>query len=350
MSKNNITINDVAKAAGVSKATVSRYLNGKTKLMTKETSERIENVIELLNYRPSEVARSLKSRKTKTIGVILADIRSPFYAALLSGIEEKLIERDYSAIFVNSGKSHDTELKNVTSFLSRNVDGILINTTSFNNEELIAMTANRIPMVLIDRYINNHNFSVVTIDNEKMFDLIFDHLQSQGYNRFAFIVGQWKSNSTRIKRRNLFLKNMKERFGVDAENDVYAIHTDFPTYGDGVDAFLTSLKAGDRPCIIGSNSDATFSVYHALIERGIKIPEQVGIIGPEDWSLGRDMAWPDVMATPLTTIAFDSVGIGRKAAELIIERIEHPENELKEIKMPVELYIRESTKGTGIKK
>ncbi len=350
MSRNNITINDVAKAAGVSKATVSRYLNGRTELMTKETADRIESVIELLNYRPSEVARSLKSRKTKTIGVILADIRSPFYAALLSGIEEKLYEYGYSAIFVNSGKSHDTEIKNVTDFLSRNVDGILINTTSYNNEELIAMTANRIPMVLIDRYINNHSFSIVTIDCDSMFDQIFDHLEAEGYNRFGFIVGQWKANSTRIRRRGLFLKNMKERFGVDASGDVYAVHEDYPTYGDAADAFLRSLKPGDRPCIIGSNSDATFSVYHALIERGVKIPDEVGITGPEDWSLGRDMAWPDVMATPLTTIAFDSVGIGRTAAELIIERIEHPENELKEIQMPVELCIRESTKGTGIKK
>ena len=349
MDKKSITINDVAKAAGVSKATVSRYLNGKTSLMTKETSDRIASVIELLNYRPSEVARSLKSRKTKTIGVILADIRSPFYAAVLSGIEEILLEHDYSAIFVNSGKSHEMELRNIEYFLSRNVDGILINTTSYNNEELIAMTASRIPIVLIDRYINNHTFSIVTIDCEMMFTQIFDHLEGEGYNRFAFFVGQWKSNSTRIRRRELFLNNMKERFGIDAENDVYAIHEDYPTYGEGVDAFISSLKPGDRPCIIGSNSDATFSIYHALIEKGIKIPEEVGITGPEDWSLGRDMAWPDVMATPLTTVIFDSVEIGRKAAELMIERIEHPENTLKEIKMPVELYVRESTKGTGIK-
>ena len=247
MDKKSITINDVAKAAGVSKATVSRYLNGKTSLMTKETSDRIASVIELLNYRPSEVARSLKSRKTKTIGVILADIRSPFYAAVLSGIEEILLEHDYSAIFVNSGKSHEMELRNIEYFLSRNVDGILINTTSYNNEELIAMTASRIPIVLIDRYINNHTFSIVTIDCEMMFTQIFDHLEGEGYNRFAFFVGQWKSNSTRIRRRELFLKNMKERFGIDAENDVYAIHEDYPTYGEGVDAFISSLKPGDRP-------------------------------------------------------------------------------------------------------
>ena len=123
MSKKNITINDVAKAAGVSKATVSRYLNGHTELMTEKTRERIAGVIELLNYRPSEVARSLKSRKTRTIGVILSDIRSPFYAAVISGVEEKLLEHGYSAIFMNSNGNVETELRNVENlmFAGRNI-------------------------------------------------------------------------------------------------------------------------------------------------------------------------------------------------------------------------------------
>lgn len=350
MSKKNITINDVAKAAGVSKATVSRYLNGKTDLMKSTTADRIANVINLLNYRPSEVARSLKSRKTHTVGVILSDIRSPFYAAVISGIEEKLLEYNYSAIFVNSGKSEENEIKNVRNLLSRDVDGILINTVSYYNEELIALTANRIPIVLIDRYINNHSFSVATIDNDLMFKNIFDHLEANGYNRFAFFVGQWKKNSTRIKRRAAFLKNVQERFGTDASNDVYAIKEDYPTYGEGIDAFLKSLKPGDKPCIIGSNSDATFSAYHALIERTIKIPDEIGIVGPEDWALGKDLSWPDMLATPVTTVVFDSVEEGRRSAELMIEKIENPDSKVREIKIPVYLCVRDSTKGTGERK
>ena len=350
MSKKNITINDVAKAAGVSKATVSRYLNGRTELMTEKTRERIADVVELLNYRPSEVARSLKSRKTRTVGVILSEIRSPFYAAVISGIEEKLLEYDYSAIFVNSNGSEETELRNVENLISRGVDGILINTVSFNNEALISLTANRIPMVLVDRYIRNHRFPVAGIDNEMMFALLFDHLQAEGYNRFAYFTEQWDRNSTRITRRNCFLRNVKERFGADAEGDVYAIHQDYGSYGEGLDAFLSVLKPGDRPCVVGTNSDVTFSAYHAMMERGIRIPEEMGIAGPEDWAWGKEMSWPDMLATPVTTMAFDTVELGRISAELMVKRIEDPDGGTEDIKIPVELNIRNSTKGTGSRK
>lgn len=347
MNKKNITINDVAKAAGVSKATVSRYLNGKTDLMSEKTRDRIAKVIELLNYHPSEIARSLKSRKTKLIGVVLADIRSPFYSAVIQGIEEKLFEYGYSAIFINSGKSEETELRNIQTLLARDVDGILINTVSYYNEELISMTAGRVPVALIDRHISNHSFSIVGIDNEMLFDQLFDHLTEQGFNRFAFFVGRWKKNATRITRRKCFLDNMQRRFGIDATNDVYAIHEDYPHYVDGMDAFISSLRPGDRPCVIGSNSDATFSAYQAIVERGLRIPEDIGIAGPEDWNWGSDMSWPDVMGTPLTTVTFDSVEIGRKAAELIMEKIEDPNSEIRDIKVPVKLYVRKSTIGKG---
>ncbi|MBQ1379742.1 MAG: LacI family DNA-binding transcriptional regulator, partial [Erysipelotrichaceae bacterium] len=180
MTKKKITINDVAEAAGVSKATVSRYLNGRTDLMTEKTRDRIAHVIDLLNYHPSELARSLKSKKTRTIGVILTDIRSPFYSAVLSGIDEKLSEYGYSAIYVNSSDDPEKELANLQNLLSKDVDGILINTVSYRNEALISETANRIPMVLIDREIENHSFSVVRIDNKKMVSLLFDHLEEEG--------------------------------------------------------------------------------------------------------------------------------------------------------------------------
>ncbi len=347
MTKKKITINDVAETAGVSKATVSRYLNGRTDLMTEKTRDRIAHVIDLLNYHPSELARSLKSKKTRTIGVILTDIRSPFYSAVLSGIDEKLNEFGYSAVYVNSSDDPEKELANLQNLLSKDVDGILINTVSYRNEPLISETANRIPMVLIDREIENHSFSVVKVDNKKMVSLLFDHLEEEGFNRFAFFTGPWRNISTRIARREGFLEEVEKRFRYDATADVFSIGDDYPSYEEGLNTFLSTLKEGDIPCVIGSNSVSTFSAYHAIALKKLRVPEDIGIAGPEDWAWADDMSWPDVMGTPVTTMVFDSKEIGRRSAELMIEKIDDPNCHNREVIVPANLFVRESTKRKG---
>ena len=174
--KKNITINDVASAAGVSKTTVSRYLNNRTDLMSEKTKNRIEKMIELLDYHPSELARSLKSKKTKTIGVVVPELRSPFYTSAISGIEEVLKKHGYSIIIMECENKLENEQNNIKEMLSRDVDGIIVDTVSSDNEYLVSLDIQKFPIVLLDRYIKNHKMDIAYIDNETMMIDLFDWL------------------------------------------------------------------------------------------------------------------------------------------------------------------------------
>lgn len=343
MTKKNITIYDVASAAGVSKTTVSRYLNNRTDLMSEKTRARIEKVIDILDYHPSELARSLKSKRTHTIGVIVSEIRSPFFSAVISGVEEVLFENGYSAIFMDCGNDKDKEERYIKETLSRDVEGIIINTTSNNNDYLVSLDIQKVPIVLCDRYVKNHKLDIVTIDNEKLTNDIFDHLLEQGFNRFAFFTEPWKENSSRQGRRNYFLKVIKDRLGYDASRDVYTIGTDYKDCSEALDAFAKTFGANDIPIIIGVNSVTTFEVYLAIQKKNLRIPEDIGICGPDDWNWENYMSWPDITSTPVTTLNFDSKTLGRKCAELLLERINNPQKEMEEIKIPAVLKIRQST-------
>ena len=347
MTKKNITIYDVASAAGVSKTTVSRYLNGRTDLMSEKTRARIEKVINLLDYHPSELARSLKSKRTHTIGVIVSEIRSPFFSAVISGVEEILFENGYSAIFMDCGNDKEKEERYIKETLSRDVEGIIINTTSNVNDYLVSLDIQKVPIVLCDRYVANHKLDIVTIDNEKLTYDIFDHLLEQGFNRFAFFTEPWKENSSRLNRRKFFLKVIKEKLGYDASRDVYTIGTDYKDCDEALNTFAKTFGANDVPVIIGVNSVTTFEVYLAIQRKNLKIPQDIGICGPDDWNWENYMSWPDITSTPVTTINFNSKLLGRKCAELLLERINIPTKEMEEIKIPAELKIRESTIRKG---
>ena len=168
-----VTINEIANAVGVSKTTVSRYLNGRLDLMSKKTAERIKAVIELSDYNPSEFARALKSHKTRMIGVVISDIKSPWSSAIISSCGAELRRHGYTALFMDSNDTEETEREVVSTLVARGVDGLIINTSSYNNKYLIEYAAKNIPIVLCDRYIRDYKFDIATFESENsMLELI----------------------------------------------------------------------------------------------------------------------------------------------------------------------------------
>lgn len=343
MKKKNITIKDVASAAGVSKTTISRYLNGRYELMGPKTKERIEKVIKLLDFHPSELARSLKSKKTNTIGVVVSEIQSPFFAATIKGIEDVLFDNGYSAIFMDCGNNYEKEEKYIQEMLMRDVEGLIINTTRMDNDYLVSLDVQKIPIVLCDRYIKNHKFDIVSIDNENMMKQIFDHLEKQGFNRFAFFSEPWSQNSSRTNRRKFFLNEIKQRFGYDASRDTYEIGTSYKDCDEALECFAKTFGKNDIPVIIGVNTVVTFAAYRAILKKGLKVPKDIGIVGPDDWNWDGSMSWPDVTATSVTTTLFDSRNLGANCAKLLLNKINNPDKKIEEIKLNTSLIIRNST-------
>ncbi len=343
----NYTINDIATVAGVSKATVSRYINGHTNLMTAETANRIKSVIEMANYTPNELARNLKKNTSNMIGVVLSDISSPFSSSLIIGISDYLDKRGYIPLITTCNNDISKEQHAISSLISKGVSGILVNTVSYENNYLIEQAAKGLPIVLCDRYVKDYNFNIVTTESDDiMFDLI-THLKENGYTKIAIFSEKISNNSSRIRRTKSFLSAMHSIFGSTYQDNVYEIDSSEESSTiDALRSFLSTTEQHDIPAVIGANSVSTVLLCSAIMKLNLPIPDKIGVCGPEDWGWTTAMNWPNLIHVPVTTFVIHPQIIGRKAAELLISKINNPGSSPEEIIIRSSLIIRESTNRT----
>lgn len=346
--RKKVNINDIAVAAGVSKTTVSRYLNGRPDLMSEKTRERIKSIIELLDYQPSDIARNLKLKRTNLIGVIVADMTSPFSASLIVAVGEYLSGCGYVPLFADSGNSQKHEEDIVNMLLSKGVAGLLINTCSYVNPNIISVACRGVPIVLCDRYIQNYRFNIVTVDNGSALRGLVSHLRDQGYSRPALFTQPPENNSSRSLRRDAFLSAVQTLYGYDPFEDIYILK-DRPD-GDAaalqLERFMGSLRFGDIPAIICTNSVTTVLVYRAIRNAGLRIPQDIGICGPDDWDWDTNMTWSMLLEPAITTFSIPTKEMGRQASSLLLELLQNQDQEARELLLPSELRIRASTLRT----
>ncbi len=341
---NKVTINDIAKAVGCSKATISRYLNGRTDLISQATSERIKAVIQMTNYQPNELARNLKKTVTNLVGIIIADIASPFSAPLIKGISEYLESIGYIPLFMDSHNNLEKEEQAVSSLIVRGVSGILVNTSSYENNFLVEKAAKGLPIVLCDRYIKDHNFDIVTNENDEIFSELLEHLKSNGYTRVAFFSEKILNSSSRIRRTDAFLKGMQKTYGYNAAADVYEIERDNDALTQSkLQKFFDSMGPDDVPAVIGVNAMITVILFKAIKKMHLSIPNDVGLCGSEDWDLTNVMNWPELLSPSITTIVIEPQLMGKKAAKLLVDRINNPAKPMEEVIIRNKLFLRESS-------
>ena len=182
-------IKDIAAEAGVSPATVSRYLNNRPGQMTEETRARIAAVIERTGYRPRAAARNLRSSRTNLIGVILADIANPFSSAMLEGLSASAAARGCSLMTAISGNDSAKEAESLTRLIDAGVDGLVVNTCG-DNDEAIAAAAGRLPVVLLDRDVADGGVDLVTSNNRELVAGLVDELAAAGSERLCLLTGQ----------------------------------------------------------------------------------------------------------------------------------------------------------------
>ena len=338
------TISDIALASGVSKTTVSRYINGRRDLMSDKTGERIRAVIEMFNYQPSDIARSLKMKKTNLIGVLVADMTSPFSTAIMVSIGDTLAKHGYTPLFADSADSLEKEIETVNMFRSKDVAGLLVNTTSSANNHLISVACQGMPVVLCDRYIENYKFNIVTIENMRSVHSLVEHLKEQGFSRPVLFTERWENNSSRSLRREYFIQSVRELYGYDPSGDVFLI-----AEGPGcspreqIERLWESLSPGEIPAVIGVNSVTTILAYKAIRSLGLRIPQDIGLCGPEDWNWRAEMNWPLLVDPPITTFSLPAKEMGRQAALLLLKLIDNPSRPPEEIQLACEMRIRLST-------
>lgn len=344
MAHKKATISDIAVAAGVSKTTVSRYINGRTDLIKPATAERIEKAIQLAHYQPSAVARSLKTQRSYLVGVVVANIATPFATSLVGGITAGLAKGGYTPIFADAGDSAETERSLVDSLVSHQIDGLIMNTCAEDNPSLISLANAGTPVVLVDREVRDYNFDIVAVPYREPTLRLMDHGRAQGYTRCAFFTQPYEGNSPRRERLEAYLEGARSTFGaVRPENDVYVVDPWEPETVDEAARHLAErLGDGDRVLVQATNTVTLIAAHNALAKAGLSMPEQAGVCGPDDWGWAHRMGWdwPGLFPDGVSTYNTDPEAMGLAAAELLMGRIVDPSGKKERRYVPVRMQLR----------
>jgi len=332
MRRNPVTIREVARLAEVSTSTVSHVIN-KTRFVSRQTRANVRKAINELGYRPNIVARSLRSKKTGTIGLIICDLRNPFFSEVLQGIETYLGKKNYDIIVTNTDYDTNKEKESAEMFYSKRVDGVIIVPGEDNNKYVKFLTERDIPVVLLDKRIQNLNADVVLVNNIEGSKQLIEHLINSGHERIGIIAGPLNS-TTGKERLEGYLKALRE-YSIPEDKDLIKIG-DFREQS-GYLLALELLSLSLPPTVIfACNNLLGLGVMDALRERKIRIPEEIGLV------IFDDLPWFNHVNPPLTVVAQPSFRLGEIAGELLFEQIRKKRKRPKEVVLDVQLKIRQS--------
>lgn len=310
------TIDQVAAEAGVSKTTISRYLNGKFEFMSAETKKRIENVIQQLDYQPSNVARSLKSQRSRQIGCIIADISSPFSSILLKGISDVCSSHGYQVLFSDVSNNPERERTCIQQFLLNQVDGLIVNTAGGNDDFLIKLKQKGVPIVLADRCIQPRNtIDTVTTENYHVTYSCIEHLKNNGFENIAFFTEKNIEISTRATRFQAFLDAMKDLYQINGAKNFYAINGENDIENQKLLKDFIESNSNKKLAVFCVNGVTLLRVLKAMQSGGYQINSQLGICGFDDWG------WASLIPPGITTITQDSYSVGVQSAKIILRRV-----------------------------
>jgi LacI family kdg operon repressor len=333
-----VTINDVAKLAGVSKTTVSRYIGRHYDSLAEKTRKKIEEAIDTLGYRPNVMAMGLKGNKSRIIGMVIADITNPFSTEMLRGAETICKKNDYSLIVCNTDNDPVEELDYIFMLQAHRIDGLIINTTGKNNEFLYKLAADdEIPVVLVDRKIPELDFDTISVDNKEGTSEIVNFLLEKGYERIAFFTEPVKKISSRIERMDTFIKILSEKKHMNASKDLYEIDINISkNLENGINSFLENSQKNSR-VIFATNGVILLKIMSIIKSKNLRIPEDIGIVGFDN------PEWTEIIGNGITTFAQPAYKIGNTAMNRILSRINGDVDEPKIIELPGQLIIRGST-------
>jgi len=333
-----ITIADVAKMAGVSKATVSRVMNGNYGYIKDDTREKVLDAISKLGYRPSSVARSLTSKRTQTAGILVSDVGNPFYANVIHGVENIAFGHSYNLFLCNINYDEERGMDIVRSLIDKGVDGIFVMSSSVSNEWIRELIKNNVPSVILDWQvtIDDPRVAEIKVDYDAGIKQAVEHLIELGHQRFAHISGPLSLKTAR-DRKNAFEYHLAEN-GVD-EDQIVIVEGDLKIEG-GRKALPEILASPVKPTtIFAANDMMALGVLGASHRANIRIPEDISLVGLDDTWLAAQMD------PPLTTVALPNHHIGELAMETLLKIMERSKDDSEQIKEVVstELIIRETT-------
>jgi LacI family transcriptional regulator len=333
------TLRDVAAAARVHPATASRALNPETRVLVSEaTARRVATAAAELGYRPNPVARSLRTRRSNTIGVLIPDLNNPLFPPMVRGLEDRLAAAGYVALLGNTDADTAKEQAIFERMRARHVDGFVLATAHANDPVLAEAARAGLPVVLMNRLDLDHDFSSVSADNVQGMRMSVAHLVALGHTRIAHIAGPAQV-STGLGRRRGYDEGLKTA-NLEPDEDLIVAATGY-TVEEGVRCGRELLGRRGRAgftAIAVANDMLAVGCLSALDEAGLDCPGDLSLVG------FNDMPFMDRLRPPLTTIRFPHYALGTEAAQLLLERVDHPDAPVKVLYLDPELVVRGSTR------
>jgi LacI family transcriptional regulator len=331
-----VTLRDVAVRAGVHPATASRALNPETRiLVSEETARRVLDAATELGYSPNPVARSLRTRRSHTIGVLIPDLNNPLFPPIVRGLEDRLAAAGYVALIGNTDSDDMRERMVFDQMRARHVDGLVVATARLHHPLLAEAARADMPVVLINRLAQDYSFPSVSVDNERGVRMAVGHLAALGHRRIAHIAGP-QEMSTGLSRYRGFVTAMESN-GLPVDSDLVVFAKAF-TVEEGLRCSRMLLdRAAGCTAIAAGNDMLAVGCYAGLDEVGLVCPEDISVVG------FNDMPFIDRLRPPLTTIRFPHYQVGTEAAQLLLERIAEHSGPVKILYLAPELIIRGST-------
>jgi len=331
------TIKDVVRLSGVNAAIVSRFLNDDPTLSVRqETKDKIKAAVKELDYKPNLVAKALRSHTMRNIAVLVSDISNPFFSQLYKGAQKAAHDLGYTLTLYDTEEDADKEKKYVDMIARSLSDGILLASVYIDDATIQEIEKRDLRYVLVNRSSRDHSGMFVTVDDAKGVRLAVRYLHEQGHRRIAHITGPLYTTCG-INRLSAYRETMMSL--VLECPPGYIIESSFRSEA-GKRAMENILPLSNRPTAIVSGNDLiAIGAMSAIHEAGLRVPEDISIIGFDD-------IWLSGFTTPaLTTVTYDKAKLGSRAISLLIDNIENkrPVNPGTEV-MDVSLLVRESVR------
>lgn len=330
--RSRVTMLDVAEHAGVSKASVSRFIGDDRALLSDAIAQRIEQSIAELGYRPNQMARGLKRGRTRLIGMLVADIRNPYSIAVMHGVETACRRHGYSLVVCNTDRDDEQERQHLALLRSYNIEGLIVNTLGHHRDELDELKR-EMPLVLVDRKVEGLDSDMVGLDNPQAIEMALEHLQQRGFRDVLLVTEPYDGTSSRIERVSSFQQQIGQRKVMNG-----AVLETGPSLANDLQTFLNTPDSGPK-ALFCANGVAALACTLALREIGCRLFEDVGLIALDD------LDWYPLVGSGITALAQPTDEIGARAFECLLKRLRGDDEAARTLDFAPVLIERASTRG-----
>ena len=330
--RSRVTMLDVALHAGVSKASVSRFIGDDRGLLSDAIALRIEHAIAELGYRPNQMARGLKRGRTRLIGMLVADIRNPYSIAVMHGVETACRQHGYSLVVCNTDRDDEQERQHLAALRSYNIEGLIVNTLGHHLDQLLELQR-EMPLVLVDRKVAPLRSDLVGLDNPAAVRMALEHLEQQGYREIVLVSEATDGTSSRLERLDSFTAEIARRPALSG--------TVLELDGALEKRLRSFLAKPGAKAVFCANGIAALACTRALKALECDLFADVGLIALDD------LDWYPLVGTGITALAQPTQAIGASAFDCLLKRLRGDTAPARTLDFLPELIVRGSTQPTS---